>query len=150
LYYIKLVKYMEKVYEKAIKLLKIRPHHSEELRKKLLLRGFEQEAIESTIGKLQHEGLLDNERFAQNYLEELLRNKSLGFLGLKVKLLKRGISSSEADQILHDSLSYEDERASAQKLLDKWTNLPKQKIAQRLSSRGYRNQTIRDILRDFC
>lgn len=138
---------MDKAYDKAVKLLKIRPHHSSELTRKLLARGFDSSEVASVITKLQEENLIDNEAFAQNYLDELLRNKTLGFMGLKVKLLKRGIAGNEAEKLLQENFSIEKERENAQKLLDKWANLSKEKIAQRLSSRGFRSELIRDVLR---
>ena len=137
---------MSRIYDRATKLLKIRPHHSEELRRKLLLRGFENEEVGAVITKLQEENLINNESFAQMYLDELLRTKTLGFMGLKVKLLSRGIASNEADKLLKENYSFEQERESAKKLLDKWTNLPKQKKAQRLSSRGFRSEVIREVI----
>ena len=138
------------VYEKAIKLLKIRPHHSSELTKKLLMRGFSREQIDETIKKLQQENLIDNDQFAQMYLDELLRNKTFGFFGLKAKLMSRGIASNEAEELLKANLPFELELELAKKILNKFANLTKPKIAQRLSSRGFRSDVIRAILQDFC
>lgn len=137
-------------YEKSLKLLKIRPHHSSELTKKLLMRGYDKEEIDLVISKLQEENLIDNDLFVQAYLDELLRNKTYGFYGLKSKLLQRGIASNEADTALRESLTFEKELEIAKKVLNKSGNLPKQKIAQRLSSKGFRNDVIRTILQDFC
>ncbi|OGE73739.1 MAG: hypothetical protein A3I07_03380 [Candidatus Doudnabacteria bacterium RIFCSPLOWO2_02_FULL_42_9] len=141
---------MSSVYDKAIKLLKIRPHHSGELTKKLLMRGFSREEVEGVIQKLQEENLIDNDRFVQLYLDELLRNKTYGFYGLKSKLMQRGIASNEAEAALKANLTFELELELAKKVLNKSGNLPKPKIAQRLSSKGFRNDVIRTILQDFC
>ncbi len=137
-------------YEKALKLLQIRPHHSSELTRKLLMKGFDSADIEDVIRKLQEEKLIDNDQFAQLYLDELIRNKTLGFYGYKAKLMQRGLASNEAEVLLKDNLSFETELEIAKKVLNKLSNLPKQKIAQRLSSKGFRNDVIRTILQDFC
>ncbi len=141
---------MSILYEKAIKLLNLRPHHSEELKRKLLQRGFNSEDIVEVITKLEEENLINNAQFAQMYLDELIRNKVFGFYGFKAKLMLRGIASNEADRLLNEKLPFELELEIARKVLDKSANLPKQKIAQRLSSKGFRNDVIRTILQDFC
>lgn len=141
---------METAYNKAIRLLKIRPHHSEEIIKKLLMRGFDRADIDLVIQKLAQEQLIDNDQFAQLYLDSLLRNKIFGFYGLKSKLMQRGIASNEADALLKKNLPAELEREIALKLLEKFQKLPKPKIAQKLSSKGFRSDVIRNILKDFC
>jgi regulatory protein len=141
---------MSIIYEKAIKLLKIRPHHSSELSRKLLQRGFATDEIEEVIRKLQEENLIDNDQFAQMYLDELLRNKTFGFYGYKSKLMQRGIASNEAEKILKENLSFETELEIARKFLNKSSDLPKQKIVQRLSARGFRSDVIKTIVQDFC
>jgi regulatory protein len=137
---------MEKVYEKAIKLLKIRPHHSEELRRKLSMRGFNRGEIDATIEKLQEEKLLDNDAFIQLYLDELLRNKTYGYYQLKSKLLARGIASNDADKFLKQSLSLETEKEIAVKVLERNPGLEKNKLAQKLSRKGFRSEVITVVI----
>ncbi len=141
---------MSTIYEKATKLLKIRPHHSSELTRKLLMKGFQRAEIDDLIQKLQEENLIDNDQFAQMYLDELLRNKTLGYFGFKSKLMQRGVASNEADRLLKESLPFEKERELAEKILNRSSNLPKQKVAQRLSSKGFRSDVIRSVIQDFC
>jgi regulatory protein len=137
---------MSTIYEKAIKLLKIRPHHSAELTKKLLMRGFSRDQIDDVIKKLQEENLIDNDRFAQMYLDELLRNKTFGFYGLKAKLMTRGIDSQKAETLLKENLSVEDELKIAQKVAERSKDLDKNKLAQRLQRKGFRNEVIIKIV----
>jgi len=133
-------------YDKALSLLKIRPHHSEELVQKLRLRGFEGNEIDEAIQKLHEQNLLDNESFAQIYLDELLRIKTFGFYGLKSKLMQRGIASNEAEKLLKENLSIEKETEIAQKLYDREQNFEKIKFAQKLQRKGFRSEVIRIIL----
>jgi len=137
---------MSSPYDKALKLLKIRPHHSEELTKKLLMRGFSREQIQETIQKLQEENLLDNRQFAQMYLDELLRTKTFGFYGLKAKLMQRGIPGHEAEDLLKENLSAEEETNIAQKLINRERDYDKIKFAQKLQRKGFRSDVIRKVL----
>ncbi|HEX9502771.1 MAG TPA: regulatory protein RecX [Patescibacteria group bacterium] len=137
---------MEKAYEKAIKLLKIRPHHSAELTKKLLMRGFDRDVVAAVIQKLAHEKLFDNENFAQMYLDELLRNKTFGFYMLKAKLMQRGIASNEAEILLKENLSVEDELQIAMRVVEREKETDKLKLAQKLQRKGFRSEIISKII----
>ena len=137
---------MSSIYEKAIKLLKIRPHHSVELTKKLVMRGFDRTEVSSIIQKLQDENLINNDQFAQNYLEELLRNKTIGFYGIKSKLMQRGISSNEADNLLKENFTVELELEKAEKLRERERNFDKMKFAAKLQRKGFRNEVIRKFI----
>ena len=128
--------------EKAKSLLKIRPHHSEELRRKLLMRGFKREEIASVIDKLTEEGLIDNDQFAQVFLDNLVKYKSFGFYGLKAKLMQRGLPSSEAETLLKEKLSLDEELAIARKVLEKSRETDRTKLAQKLSRKGFRSEII--------
>jgi regulatory protein len=142
---------MSSVYDKAVKLLKIRPHHSEELTKKLLLRGFNREEINAVIQKLQDENLIDNVGFAQMYLDELLRNKTFGFYMLKAKLMHRGIASNEAENLLRENLSIEDEKEIAMKIVNReqatGNREEKMKLAGKLQRRGFRSEVISSVIK---
>lgn len=137
-------------YEKSLKLLKIRPHHSEELTKKLLVRGFGRDQVNSAIQKLTEEKLVDNEQFAQVYLDSLIRYKTFGFYGLKAKLMQRGIEGKAAEQLLRENLSIEDEKNIAMKVVEgegrREKGIDKIKLAQKLSRRGFRTEVIQQII----
>jgi regulatory protein len=131
-----------KIYEKALSFIKIRPHHSKELEKKLLMRGFGREDIHQTISDLFAQGLLDDAHFGQMYLGSLIKYKTFGFYGLKAKLMMRGLASNEAEELLRDNLSLEQELEIAMKLVEKSKNLDKVKLAQKLSRKGFRSEVI--------
>ncbi len=140
---------MESTYEKAVKLLKIRPHHSEELKRKLQMRGYDRVQIDEVLRKLQEENLIDNDQFAQMYLEELLRTKTYGFYGLKAKLMQRGIASNIADNLLRENLPIEFEVEIAMKIVSRKPNdmsrEDKIKLAQQLQRKGFRSEVIRRV-----
>lgn len=137
---------MSSTYDKAVKLLKIRPHHSEELTKKLLMRGFNREEIDAVIQKLTEEKLIDNDAFAQMYLEELIRNKTFGFYMLKAKLMQRGIASNEAEELLKRNFSVDDELEIAFKVASREKGTEKIKLAQKLQRKGFRTEVISEII----
>lgn len=132
-------------YDKAISLLKIRAHHSGELQRKLLMRKFSREQVDETIKRLIEERLLDNSQFAENLLHNLIKYKNFGFYMLKAKLMQRGLEGSEAENLLKDYLSLEQEKEIALRVLERNKSLDKLKLAQKLSARGFRSEIIRAV-----
>jgi regulatory protein len=135
-----------KTYEKAVQLLKIRPHHSGELSRKLLMRGFSAVEVQQTINQLKEQGMLNDDQFAQLFLESLIKYKSFGFYGLKSKLLQRGLASNDAERLLKENLSLDQEKEIAMKIVGKVPDLDRQKLAQKLSRKGFRTEVISQII----
>src|SRR3989344_2663803 len=106
-------------YEKAVGLLKIRPHYSGELAKKLTLRCFKRQEVDEVINRLHDSGMLNDAQFAEAFLANLIRFKTFGFYGLKVKLMQRGMASQDAEVLLKENLSLEQEQEIAERLLEK-------------------------------
>lgn len=136
----------EKAYEKALKLLKIRPHSSVEIIRKLALRGFNETEAKSVAQALQSEGLINDAEFARIYLDSLIRFKSFGFYGLVMKLRQRGIEQKAAEELLREFLPIEEELQIAQKLASKERQMDKLKFAQKLSRKGFRSEVIREVI----
>ena len=132
--------------DKANQLLKIRPHYSAELARKLALRGFEKLDIEKVINRLIEEGQLNDGQYAQMYLDELLRNKTFGFYMLKAKLMQRGIAGNEAETLLKENLSIELEKEIASRVVERAGDLDKIKLAQKLQRKGFRSEVIREVI----
>jgi regulatory protein len=141
----------EKVYDKAIRLLNIRLHTTGELFQKLKLRGFKPADIRPVIAQLEAQKFLDDQRFAEIFVDNLKRYKDFGFYGIKVKLLKRQIPAEIIERALQEYFTKEDEEAVARRLVSKLKARGRQewkKLAQALQSRGFRSDIIRKILRE--
>ncbi len=137
---------MSNVYDKAISLLKIRPHASGEIIRKLTLRGFNTDEAREVTEQLKEQGLIDDALFAQTFLENLIRFKTFGFYGLKMKLMQRGIPGHDAEVLLKENLSLDLEKQIAQRVVERNKNLDKIKLAQKLSRKGFRSEVIRAMI----
>ncbi len=133
-------------YDKAVSLIKIRPHYSAELAKKLTLRGFNRGDVEEVINQLFEQGLLNDEQFAKNYLDELIKYKTFGFYGLKAKLMQRGILANDAEKLLKENLSLEAEKQIALRVVERAGDIDKVKLMQKLSRKGFRSEVIRELI----
>lgn len=110
---------MEKsCYRKALQLLARRDHSCAELKRKLQSRGFEEPEIEAVIGECQRLSYLDDKRFADGYVNLLLR-KGYGVNGIKHKLHVRGISESVIQESIYPFGTDEEQLTLCRRVLSK-------------------------------
>ena len=103
-----------KMMNKALDLLSLRDYSRKELSNKLVTKAFEKrEQKDMDLGalkaqasdicdRLEELGLLNEERFARSYADELLRRKHLSKSGLKTALLQKGVPRETIDLVLEE------------------------------------------------
>lgn len=141
---------IEKVYEKAVKLLSIRLHTTGELHQKLRQRGFKNSEILPVLKKLEELKFLDDERFAEIFVDNLKRYKDWGYYGIKAKLLGRKIPSNIAESALQEFFTLEEEEMVARRFIGKLKRQGRgtwEKLARSLQGKGFRTEIIRQVLR---
>lgn len=126
----------------AFKLLSKRDYFKEELRKKLIQKGFSKEEIAETIKYLEDNGYINDEKLAQRYKEKYLE-KGYSSIKFKSKLYSKGY-------ILNNDFSYKEEVKSALKSLKKYK---KEKdfysIVKYLVKRGFSYQVAKEATNIF-
>ena len=137
----------QKAYDKALRLISMRSHSVFELKNKLTSKGYGKELLDKLINDLIDKKYLDDESFASNYLDNLIKYKAFGFYGLKAKLMQRGIDKGLIDSLL-GNLSLADEKKIALKFLGKKKEVDPIKLARSLGSKGFRSEVIGEILRN--
>jgi regulatory protein len=75
----------------ALRLLSHRPRSQSEMRTRLAMRGIDPETIEQEIERLERSGLLNDQSFAEAWVESRQRNAPRGRRMLRFELLGRGI-----------------------------------------------------------
>ena len=93
---------MSDALKKAIDLLARREHSCQELSNKLSRKGFASSDIEAAIERLQHDGLLSDQRFAGSYVDYRAR-AGFGPLRIIIELKERGVDASMIDQAVWQS-----------------------------------------------
>ena len=81
-----------RVRARALGLLARREHSAQELRSKLLERGYEGTAVEAVLSRLEEEGLLSDGRFVREFVASRVRRGS-GPLKIREELRGRGVSA---------------------------------------------------------
>lgn len=135
-----------KVYEKGLKFLNLRQHSIWEIKRKLTLRKFNQNLIDQAIEQFIESGYLNDENFAEIYLDSLIKYKFFGFYGLQAKLRQRGIAEEIIKRQLDEKFSVETEERIARDLVNRRKEKDKQKTAQALARKGFRTEVIRKII----
>lgn len=138
----------------ALKLLGYRGRSEAELRERLARKGFPEDAVARVVSSLKQAGYLDDRALAENLKRQVLENKLLGFAGVKVFLMKRGLSA----EVIESVMDYDEEREmkNVQKLVDKkcasmgnyLTQNDKRRLWHFLARRGYSSGIIRKALKD--
>jgi len=158
----------ESAYDYAVFLLSLRLRTVGEVREKMEKRGFTQRVIEKTIDDLHSQRYLDDERYAEIFLDNLKAYKNFGYFGIKKKFLQKKLPLKLVDKILEHGLSKQDELVIAKRILkkegfaikeqqedegvryssfrDDGQSKEKAKMANRLKSRGFRSDVIARLI----
>jgi regulatory protein len=133
----------------ALDLLTRASHSRERLRLKLIKKGFAPSSVEHALGRMQDLGYLDDAKFAEEWLNLRIGRHPEGRQALLAGLVNHGIDPSLANRIVARVVTREVEKDCANRLLDKhnaFRSLPPERLAQRLSSRGFSSAVICQLL----
>jgi regulatory protein len=143
----------EHAYSYAIFLLSLRLRTEGEIREKMLGRGYLSTVIDQVIAMLIDQKYIDDQRYAEVFLDNLKRYKNFGYYGIKKKLLEKKLSNYLIESVLEEHLTLEDEIDIAKRFLKKehaaigaLNFVEKQKLTQRLRARGFRNEVVSKLL----
>jgi regulatory protein len=135
----------------AVKYLSARERSRKETEQKLAQAGYCREAVETVIEKLAEYGYLDDERYARRLVEQKQSgSKPYGKKAVVQKLKQRGIGGELAHLVLletDESTERENALSYAKKLWPKYPDKTREKVSQRLATKGFDYDTIRYVLR---
>ena len=133
--------------QRALSFLARRFHSERELLIKLKTKAYEERLIKIVLNDLREKSIIDDQVFANHFIEEKLKKKRWGKNKIRAGLFSKGVSSSIIDDVLQSFNSEEDQNEVAFSLAKKkFENLKlretdskklKQKIISFLLSRGF-------------
>ena len=143
-------------YNYAIFLLGLSMRTENEMRRKMELRGYAAQVVENVIKQLYNEKLLDDRNYAEVYVRNLKQFRSLGFYGIKKKLMEKRLPTADIEDLLKSEITLEEELKLGKKFLGKEMKADykkslvtlenKQKLARKLQARGFRSDIIAKLL----
>lgn len=142
---------LETAYSKCLDYLSYRPRSRAEVDTFLQKRGMSEDQIEAIAQRLERAGLLDDEAFAQFWVENRERFRPRGLRALRYELRNKGISDDIIEQALvsldvSDS-AYRSATSKARQLkhLDQPTF--QRKIVEYLARRGFEYEVAQETAR---
>jgi len=137
---------------KAIKLLAIREHGCQELKRKLLVSGFENTLIDQVLEQLKAENLQSDIRFSTSYINSRA-NRGYGLLRIKLELKGKGISPEVITHALDEvsiDWSQEINKVWYKKFKSEFPSTPKEKVKQWrfLQYRGFSQDLISELFKN--
>lgn len=138
--------------EKALWLISSRDHSKKELIDKIA-KTSDKESARIAADRMEELGLVNDEKFARRYLEELLNIKHLSKRGAKYKLIQKGIDKDLIDEILEDTEV--DPKENIRAVIEKkyFKNLSDEKVKRRciaaLQRMGYGYSDINSVIKEY-
>jgi len=144
---------------KMLSFLARREHSAEELRRKLnqsssILKTVDfSDLLELCLQEMQEKGFQSDDRFARQYVESKLANKSHGPLKILAELFNRGIPSEQANLVLNElgdqELWLKKSIECLEKIQKKGETLTPQTLSQKLYQKGFTWETIEKAVEIF-
>lgn len=141
----------EKIWNYCLFLLSKRDYTAAEMQQKLSLRSVPEEQREKYLTRLKDLDLINDQKYAERYLDSRLQIRPKGIFLLKKELAKKGIAESIITKAIQKKNINEYELAR-QFLLKKRKNASppdlktKAKYLRQLASRGFKPEIIYEIL----
>jgi regulatory protein len=131
----------EMAYQRALKFINYRPRSRSEVRKKLQELNIAQENIDYVLSRLTESGILNDEKFAQLWVENRSEMRPRGKRALAYELKRRGVDRKTIDQAIatvdEEELAYDAAHRRARILQGQEWNDFRQKMFRYLAQRGF-------------
>lgn len=137
--------------EKALWLISYRDHSKKELESKVR-NCSDKDSAKKAVEKLESVGLVNDEKFACNYAQQLLFVKHYSKKGARYKLIEKGIDRDLADSVLEE-IDFDSQEHIRIIIEHKYHNLSDEKTRRRavsaLQRKGYSWSDIKAVIDEF-
>ena len=143
-------------YEAALTALDQAAQTSGDLRRKLIRKGFVEPAAQAAVDRLLHNGLIDDQRYAERIAQSQL-SKPVGAYAVRRKLMAKRLPEEAIEAAMEDFDGEQQAQAcmeAARRLWRKYSALPshvgRAKLSQALARRGFSWDAIRSTVDAIC
>ncbi|HAD82936.1 MAG: hypothetical protein A2509_11395 [Candidatus Edwardsbacteria bacterium RIFOXYD12_FULL_50_11] len=141
----------------ALRLLEMRGRSVKDVRDKLKVKGVSPGDIDLVIDDLLSLGLLDDEKFARDWIENRQHFRPTGVVRLRQELFAKGIDREIVDQAIREYKSNSDEFPAALDLARRKLKLyrkldvaaAKRRLVGFLARRGYETSIVSKVLKEL-
>ena len=147
---------LKKARDYAHLLLKFRPRSVDEVRKKLMKRGFSDYIIYDVVEDFRRHGLLDDIKFAKMWVQDRLNLKPMGSLRLRLELKAKGLVEADIDDAIREAAKDTDEYELAKPIAAKRLRLMggidklkrKKRVWDFLMRRGFTYDVVDKVVKE--
>lgn len=111
---------IQEIKDKSFNLLSYRERSINELKKRLIKKGYHEKDVCKVITRLKELDYLNDERFAENWIKYRIKHKPRGRNLLKKELMAKGVDQRLINRVLDKLLSEDIEKELAFSLAAKW------------------------------
>ena len=143
--------------EISFRLLSRRMHSAAELKRKLLSKKFPPERIEEAVTELIERQYLDDEKFAEKYADEKLKNSRTGLIKIRGELIAKGVDKGIIEKVLSkmdnseillkNALLLSKKKISTSQFKSIPPKKQNEKLFRFLISKGYQGEVIKSALK---
>lgn len=136
----------------ALFLLNLSMRTVSEVEQKMVKRGYGKKVIIQVINNLKEDKFLDDDNYAEVFINSMKNYKTWGRFMMKKKMLEKKLPASLIEQKLSELVTDEDELEIAKRFVSKQINdskalkkldyQDKQKLMRKLMSRGFAMDTV--------
>ena len=140
----------DKIYQTAVRYIALRPRSEYELSSHLKRKQYKQSGIDSCIARLRQAGLLDDAKFAQDWIQWRQATTPRSKRKLWAELKQKGLDDEIVDSAL-EAIDYESEVDAVIKIADKKASRydSRDKLIAYLSRQGFSYDSIRQALEEL-
>lgn len=146
---------MEKILQKVYRLLSWRDRSEKEIQDYLKRKTDNLEQLNKIINQLKEQGLIDDEKFAKEWVQS--RRRKYGLRRIKQELLQKGIDRETVESTMYQVLSIKGEEEIAIEALEKkakaWEKLEavdfKKKAINFLMRKGFEYEVVKKVVDKF-
>lgn len=142
-----------KLYQRALEWVLVRPRSIREtndyLYKKIFEKKLDKNYIDRIIEKLKAKKYLDDQRFAEYYVENRFVKKGVSTKRLKMELLKKGVSKEIIEEVLANS-DRNDEKELKKMIAKKRSRYSDdEKLIAYLCRQGFQYDLVQELVRSY-
>ncbi len=136
--------------EKVRNYISYRERSKKEIKDYLTNKGVKEEIAEEVLDDFEKADLIDDYRFATSWIKDRNKNNPKGNFALKMELKGKGIEESAIENLLQSVDEKENALKAFEKAVKKYghNKASKKKIFQYLERRGFKIQTILEVLQE--
>lgn len=148
---------MMKLKRRALDYATYKPRTIEQVRRKMIEKGYAPEEAEFAVSFLQEFGYVDDRQYARMFVRDVLSRKAVGRRKLAEELAKRGVGKFDIEDVLtevfpHDETAELAQRAAEKKLRSLTSKAPEKRkpsLVQYLQRQGFAWEVVDVLVRQL-